>query len=654
TQPEHDSLELQRRSLYRLLVGRMLNHRHGRLVEDPATVINTAGYYETTLLDRFRIAGVRAKVEAEQWQQGLAETDRVIRQALTYGFTPSEMDRVKRQLLAELDQAVQTSQTRDSVTLATTVLSHLQVDRVMMSPEQERDLYTPMLEAVTAEELATLFQDEWGRGTVLVKVIGATELPLADAPQQILAAYRTLQEAAVAPPEAPEALAFPYLPVPDVGPSPSEQETFGDIGAVRYRFGDELVVTVKRTDFQKETVVVSVQFGQGKKGLPRPGLDLLAAAVVNNSGSGRYRATELQQILAGSSVQFRFQIGEEAFSWEGQALQSDLEKLLQMIQTVLVDQGFRQDAYERAMENFALMYRQLPKSVEGAVRLFLEPFFAGGVPGFGLPDWDVFSQLQLADVVGWLEPSFHHAPLEISVVGDIDPEQVRDLVARYFIGRPVLEMDRLPPTKPRFPAGETLQESVATSIDKAVVRTAWLTEDFWDISRSRRLHVLAAVFEDRLRREVRERLGASYSPGVYSYTSRSYEGYGMVVAEVVAESGRVETVGEAIEAVAASLRNAVIDDAELERAKNPLATSLKQSVRSNRYWLHSVLALSSRHPEQLRWPLTMVDDFAAVTGEEVRTLADRYLVPQRRAVGIVKPAAPVHETSETVLEEALN
>lgn len=128
----------------------------------------------------------------------------------------------------------------------------------------------------------------------------------------------------------------------------------------------------------------------------------------------------------------------------------------------------------------------------------------------------------------------------------------------------------------------------------------------------------------------------------------------MVVAEVVAESRLVETVGEAIETVAASLRNAVIDDAELERAKNPLATSLKQSVRSNRYWLHSVLALSSRHPEQLRWPLTMVDDFAAVTGEEVRALAERYLVAQRRAVGIVKPAAPVNGAAQTALEEALN
>lgn len=189
-----------------------------------------------------------------------------------------------------------------------------------------------------------------------------------------------------------------------------------------------------------------------------------------------------------------------------------------------------------------------------------------------------------------------------------------------------------------------------TSVDKAVVRSAWLTDDFWDISRSRRLHVLAAVLEDRLRLAVRERLGASYSPFVASMTSRVHDGFGMMVAQVVAESSLIETVRDEIFATAASLQTEPVSQDELDRAKRPLATSLKEAVRTNGYWLNSVLSLSSRHPHQLVWPLTMIDDFAEVTTAEITELAGVYLSEQRRAIGVIRPL--LTEEAEVAEEKA--
>ena len=50
-----------------------------------------------------------------------------------------------------------------------------------------------------------------------------------------------------------------------------------------------------------------------------------------------------------------------------------------------------------------------------------------------------------------------------------------------------------------------------------------------------------------------------------------------------------------------------------------------------------VLGLSGRHPEQLRWPLTITDDFAAITAAELTALAAAHLGAEQAAVVIVRP-----------------
>ncbi|MBE0583585.1 MAG: insulinase family protein [Desulfofustis sp.] len=649
-EPQRDSFDLQRKGLYRLLATQIINHRLARLVEDADSPLRSAAYYDTALFDRFRISGIRAKAGEGSWQEALAEIDRTIRQVQEYGFSDEELDRVKRQLLADLEQAVQTSETRSSLAMARGLLANLQAARVPQSPHQELELFGPVIEGATAEQLQQVFREQWQQSGTLVKLIGTAQLPEAAAEETVLSAYRSLQDQQVAEPTAVRRPDFPYLSVPQSGPEPKSVETFADIDLSRYRYDNGLVVNSKQTDFQKDSVVVAIHFGQGRQTMTKPGLDLLAAAVVNGSGSGRYKASELQEALAGSSVRHRFQIGEESFSWEGQSLAADLEQLFQTLQTVLRDPGFRREAYDRAMKSFALMYQQLENDTEGGVQLYLEPFFAGAAPGHGLPDWPHFSALTLRDVTQWLAPSFGGAPLEVSVVGDIDPELVRELAGRYFGEPRATAPAALPAHVPQFPAGQSHETEMPTSVDKAVVRVAWLTDDFWDIGRSRRLHVLAAVLEDRLRLAVRERLGASYSPYVASMTSRVHDGFGMMVAQVVAESSLIETVRDAISATAASLQTEPVGQDELDRAKRPLATSLKEAVRTNGYWLNSVLSLSSRHPRQLIWPLTMIDDFAEVTTTEITQLAGAYLTEQRQAIGVIRPF--LTEEPEVAEEEA--
>ena len=191
--------------------------------------------------------------------------------------------------------------------------------------------------------------------------------------------------------------------------------------------------------------------------------------------------------------------------------------------------------------------------------------------------------------------------------------------------------------KIEFPSGQLLTTEVDTKIDKALLVIGWPTDDFWDINRTRRLHTLASVFRDRLRKVIREKLGAIYSPVVYNHSSRVFDGYGALKVMLVVEPQKVEQLKNEVLKLADELRQGGVSVEELKRAKAPSLTSIKDMKRTNSYWLNSVLSLSSRHPEQLDWPTTILAEFAAITKEELTEMAKEYFNNSKSATAIVTP-----------------
>jgi zinc protease len=232
-----------------------------------------------------------------------------------------------------------------------------------------------------------------------------------------------------------------------------------------------------------------------------------------------------------------------------------------------------------------------------------------------------------------------HAP-EISVVGDLDVEQVIQTAALYFgamtFGDGTPE-DTGHAGLPFFPAGKSLTIQVPTVIEKARVEVAWPTDDCWDIFANRRLSVLADILTDRMRTVIREETGQSYSQFAYHQASCVYPDYGALHAVVNVAPGEAETVAAQIRSIATDIvKNGVSAD-EVRRAVDPALTQIRKMVKENRYWLGSVLAGSREHPERLEWARTLLDDYASISPEEITVLARQYLKNSKSAAVIVVP-----------------
>jgi zinc protease len=229
--------------------------------------------------------------------------------------------------------------------------------------------------------------------------------------------------------------------------------------------------------------------------------------------------------------------------------------------------------------------------------------------------------------------------IEVSVVGDFDIDAVIQLTAHYFGSLPLQHISDEPTgsTHLIFPSGQSRTISVRTKIPKGMTVVAYPTDDIWDISRTRRLSLLSEIVSDRLRVQIREKLGAAYTTFAFNRPSRAYAGYGVFQARVYVDPEQSDIMVEQVKKIVSSLENDGVTQDELNRAQRPILTDIKDMLQKNSYWLDTVLTGSKIHPRQLQWSRSILNDYASITRETVTKFAKKYLKNDRAATIIIKP-----------------
>jgi len=641
-QPQ-DSRSYQLRQMVVQLTDTMMQRRLDADVRRKQTVLTSAdsaaGYY----LEQIKYAQISGDTSPENWQKAVFEIEQVLRKALRYGFTSAELRRAKNDLSAMLIKAQREAKTRDSNKLAREILASIEEWRVLQSPDQRADALLPELEKITLEQVNHTFAEIWSAKHRLVLVTGNAILSSGPTTprEQVVAAYAASHQLPVKPPEEKRIAEFPYLAPPASSGVILQKEELKDLGITRVLFANGIHLMLKPTPFKENQILAALSFGNGQASEPidQPGLAKLAQAVINESGFGAMDRIELEAALNGRLAHIDFETREDLFLVKGESSPKELPLLFQLLNTFVRDTGYRQEARQLVLKQFEQAYQEQSKSVDGVLRLQGQKFLAGGDTRFGEPEWEQLHRRTLQQVKTWMDRQLHHTPMELALAGDFDVDQVIDLASRYLGTLPKRPdaSSFTPMAGPVFPQGKSLTLPVQTETPKALVVVAYPTEDFWDIQRTRRLSLLAELISERLRQQIREKLGAAYSPYAYNRSYRAYQGYGLTQIFVQVNPKLTHTIVDEIRRIADQLRTTDAQADEFRRVLDPILTHIKDLRQKNTYWINSVLIGAARHPEQLAWARSFESDYAAIRIDEISALARKYLANANAATLILTP-----------------
>lgn len=371
----------------------------------------------------------------------------------------------------------------------------------------------------------------------------------------------------------------------------------------------------------------------------------------SNGGLEKHSIDDLRALFQGRQVSTRF-TANTSFGGTYVTTPKDLELQLQVVAAYMTHPGYRSEAERRWRESQVLSWPRLDQNAQTVWSVKGMRALASGDKRYGLDPDDGDAWRSFVELRHYLTPVLQTGAIEIAVVGDVDEADVIAWVAKTFGALPKrAEM----PTKFKsdkpviFRKGKTpLVFTHAGEANQALAQVYWpVTDVDPDIEpqTSRVVGVTAAIMRLKVVDEVRETLGATYSPTAGASLSTVYPGFGYVNAGAEVKPEDVDRVIAALEKIAAQMRAGEITDDEFSRAVTPSLEVLPQSATSNGYWLNLISQAQSRPDILERNTIPAVEaSLRAVTKADVVAAANRWLTEaaqqEARVIPVAKAATP--------------
>jgi zinc protease len=639
---EIDSSKLRKNKLINLAGDMIVQKRLNKMLDQGDAPFTHASIISGKFLKYVEYASISAGCNPEKWEETLFTLEQTLRNALINGFNYSEIDLIKKELLSQLDSEVKERPTKNSRSLAFEILHALNNDEVFTSALQEKTFYEPLIKNITNDDLYKAFKNKWGE-TRLILVTGNAKLAKRDDAYEknILEAYKKSSAIEVVKPTQENLFIFPYIEKPKKTCRIIKKSEIEHTEIIQIDFENGVRLNLKKTDFSANDIIFSLNFGYGSSNEPEnlAGLSILAPYVINKSGTKTLTNYEIEKLLADKNTNITFKVRKNCFNFSGKTTPDEIELSFQLLQSYILDMGFRQEAYNLAMDHFKQAYASMKSSISGAMPLYGEKFIAGGDSRFGYPEYKKFEKLKLDDIKNWIEPSLKNDYIEISFVGKFDIDTVIKN-ASIYLGTLSKREKRKKVNLikgPIFPKGSFKEYKVETKIPKSIVLSAYPTDDFLNIKQTRRLNILSRILSNRMREQIREKNSESYAVYAFNVSSLTYKDYGMIKAFAHVKQGVETRVLDEIKKIAENIAANGITEDELVRAKAPTLAHIKKMQRKNDYWLDNVMSLSIDMPQKFEWCLDIYEDYNSITAIDIEKLAEKYLKSSEMAAIIASP-----------------
>ncbi len=615
-----------------------LNARLGRLRTDAANDLIGAQVEVEDNGGDLRATCLNVLPSAGQWAPALNAAELALRRFRDVGPTDLEVDAATDAVRSHLRGDITEAPNRTAGELADTLVEAVLHGHEVVEPRQALKAFDLAVEDLSVADVRAAFARDWRGAGPLISAVAASP-PTADA---LRAAWTAVEQGA-----APAALAetkavewdYTFGKAGDI--VSREAVAMGDFGRIRFRNGVRL--NFKQTGFEKNSVALVIRFGAGRREIASHDIltATLGATVFILGGVGKYGFEDLQRMFPLDPRKLRIEITDDAFLITEDVSTPNLVGQLKLLTAYMSDPGFRpaMDPILRAAVDATYRLAQTSPQLKAGTALD-----EAAIPGspLTLPPKSALDGLDAARVARVLRASVVSDPIDVTLVGDIDEKTAIEMVASTFGALPT----RASPVQARadvvflrFPKGapQAVRTAHDGGADKALAQAVW---PLYVATRTRRreecaIDVMAAIFNDELRRRVRVELGKSYAPSVRAHTPDDAD-QGQLIASVESHPADVTLMLSEIRATADRLRGGGITQEQVDAARAPLLAENRAAMNTNARWAMG-LSGSALDDQNLRDVLNFGDLFTSVRLDDVKKAAADWLTAPPWTV-VVEPS----------------
>jgi zinc protease len=644
-----------RRMLAEQLYHMMLNARLDEIRRKPDAPFLGAGSGTASMVRSADVFAMQAQAREGQAEKATAALLEELLRVERHGFTATELERAKKGIMRQAQQAVLERDKRDGQSFASELVRYYLEGETMPGPEGELALTKKFLPTFSAEELSQLAKVWVGEGSRVVSIAGPANakvtMPTKESIAAVVAAVEKSQIAAYKD-------TVSDSPLVDKAPKPGKvvaEKTIPEIGVTEWKLSSGARVIVKPTNFKNDEVSLW-GFSPGGTSLVKDAdydAARFASAIMQQSGVGSMDAVSLRKALAGKIASADAFVGELEEGVRAGSSPEDLKTMFELLYLSMTAPRKDEGAFAswQARESERARNRRL--SPEGSFFEDLGLFLSQNHRRRQPTTPEVIEKVKLDRAFELYKQRFaDSSDFTYVIVGNVDLPTLKPLVETYIGGLPAgKRKEKWKDIGVKWPRGPVEKVFTKGQEPKSQVMIAFHGPAKYTKEADDDLDLLGEVLNIRLREVLREELGGVYGVGAGGgINRRPREEYTFTVQFGCAPDNVEKLKGKVMEEITAIQKEGVKPE-YLEKIKQARRRAHEVNLKENGFW-GGELANAYRYGEDPR-KIPEIDKWVnRIDSNLLKTAANKYLKTQTAIAGILKPEAGAEKVAEKVADKS--
>ena len=518
----------------------------------------------------------------------LTENERVKR----FGFTTTELERVKTNMLVGLESAYKEKDKTDNESYIQEMQNHFLEQSPMIDFEYYYQFAKQIIPTITIEEVNAKAK-EWNTDkNRTIVVSGPSEDAKHLTREEVLAIMDKVSKADIQPYQ--DAVNNASLINEELtGSKVVKTKRLPEFNAVEWTLGNGAKVVFRKADYDKDAVSLS---SYSKGGTSLYDIDMLpsaanAASFTRNFGVGEFDAITLKKLLTGKMASCSASIGGMSEAVSGSSTPKDFETMLQLLYLRFEKPRFDQEVFESIMNRNRAMLPNMLKNPQKIMQDSMQQIMTNYNPRSLIYNEKYLDQISLEKIEQVYRDRIKDASdFTFFIVGNIDEDVVKPLVEKY-IGS--LKSENRKETwrdnQVRGPKGKTVKEiELALETPKSTVITNFSKDMKYSIYHNICNNILQGILDLRYTENIREKEGGTYGVGVEAGSIREpYSNYSMTMS-FDCDPAKANHLKSLIYAEIDKIMKEAPTQEEMNKIISNMKKNREQSKNHNGYWMNVI------------------------------------------------------------------
>ncbi len=627
---ENITFDDYRKMLMRTLYTNMLNNRLREIAQKPESPFlygyAGVGSFIGRSVDAYTLAvGAKENQMDKSLDVILTENERVRR----FGFTATELEREKRNILSNYEKMAKESDKTESRSYADEFIRNFLDKECIPGIKQEFELAKTFLPKIMLDEINKL-DKEWTSGENIAVLITTQEkegikVPAEEQVKDILTAVRSKKLEAYVD-KVSDAPLLAQVPVGSKVIKRSDDPTFG---YTELTFGNGVRMILKSTDFKNDEIILSAYSPGGTSLYPDTDImsATLATSIVTQSGLGEYDFIGLQKKLSGNTAKLNPYIADLREGVSGNCSPKDMETMLQLNYLYFTKIRKDENAYNAYISRIRNMIKPMRANPQVIFQDTLSKILSLNSPRvIAIPSEAQLDKVNLDRAISIFRDRFADASdFTYLMVGNFKVDEVIPMLEKYIGGLPSIKRKEMwKDQTPGFPKGLLVVDVPKNSEPQSSVAMVWQGDFKWNDNDRQYFTMLMNILSIKCRESMREDQGGVYGVSINGSASKYPTSKFNINARWGCSPENIKKLSQTVIDEMIKIKKDGPTEVDLSKVKETLIRERETRMKDNNYWI-SVLQNHFYQDDRL----ISLDEYkkivSSVTQKNIREIAEKYL-----------------------------